>query len=293
MDKAQIEQLVDRITRELIAQIQSGSGVSCVTGPGGLCVLCGGCVEKVPGKVDAIVDAGAERISSGLGYAPRGGSVAAMIDHTLLKPDVKREQILQLCKEAKEYRFISVCVNPCWVELCARELSGTSVKVCSVIGFPLGTTMPEVKAYEAQRSILAGATELDMVLNIGALKGQEYELVERDVTMVVQACRSAGALCKVIIETALLDDTEKVEACVISKEAGADFVKTSTGFSKGGATVEDVALMRKTVGPQIGVKASGGVSDYGDLQKMVDAGATRIGASAGIKIVKAAIGQPN
>ncbi|WP_436373012.1 deoxyribose-phosphate aldolase [Cytobacillus sp. BC1816] len=211
-------------------------------------------------------------------------NVAKMIDHTLLKADATKDQIEKICAEAKEYNFASVCVNPTWVKLSSDLLNGTEVKVCTVIGFPLGASTPETKAFETNNAIENGATEVDMVINIGALKGGDNELVERDIRAVVDAAKGK-ALTKVIIETCLLTEEEKVRACELSVKAGADFVKTSTGFSTGGATAEDIALMRKTVGPEIGVKASGGVRSAEDAQKMIDAGATRIGASSGAAIV--------
>ncbi|KML40471.1 deoxyribose-phosphate aldolase [Cytobacillus firmus] len=211
-------------------------------------------------------------------------NVAKMIDHTLLKADATKDQIEKICAEAKEYNFASVCVNPTWVKLSSDLLNGTEVKVCTVIGFPLGASTPETKAFETKNAIENGATEVDMVINIGALKGGDNELVERDIRAVVDAAKGK-ALTKVIIETCLLTEEEKVRACELSVKAGADFVKTSTGFSTGGATAEDIALMRKTVGPDLGVKASGGVRSTEDAQKMIEAGATRIGASSGAAIV--------
>lgn len=211
-------------------------------------------------------------------------NVAKMIDHTLLKADATKDQIEKICAEAKEYNFASVCVNPTWVKLSSDLLNGTEVKVCTVIGFPLGASTPETKAFETKNAIENGATEVDMVINIGALKGGDNELVERDIRAVVDAAKGK-ALTKVIIETCLLTEEEKVRACELSVKAGADFVKTSTGFSTGGATAEDIALMRKTVGPDLGVKASGGVRSAEDAQKMIEAGATRIGASSGAAIV--------
>lgn len=209
--------------------------------------------------------------------------LAKYIDHTLLKPEATAEMIDKLCAEAKEYDFASVCVNPVWVKRSAQNLAGTDVKVCTVIGFPLGANTPEVKAAETRDAIANGAAEVDMVINVGALKSGDLELVKRDIQAVVEA--SGDVLVKVIIETGLLTDQEKVTACQLSVEAGADYVKTSTGFGPGGATVEDIALMRKTVGPDIGVKASGGVRDRKTALAMIEAGATRIGASAGIAIV--------
>lgn len=209
--------------------------------------------------------------------------LAKLIDHTALKPETTKAQITQLCKEAKEYGFASVCVNPTWVKLAAELLAGSDVKVCTVIGFPLGANTSAVKAFEAKDAIANGAGEVDMVINIVALKDKDDALVESDIRAVVEAAN--GTLVKVIIETSLLSDEEKVRACEIAVKAGTDFVKTSTGFSTGGATKEDVALMRKTVGPTIGVKASGGVRTKQDVEDMVAAGATRIGASAGVAIV--------
>lgn len=210
--------------------------------------------------------------------------LAGMIDHTLLKADATREQIQRLCEEAKQYQFASVCMNPTWVKYAEELLQGSGVKVCTVIGFPLGANTPEVKAFETKNAIENGAQEVDMVINIGALKDKDYELVERDIRAVTEAA-AGKALTKVIIETCLLTEEEKIRACELAVKAGSDFVKTSTGFSTGGATVADVALMRKTVGPDIGVKASGGVRNLTDAKAVIEAGATRIGASAGIAIV--------
>ncbi|OLO38875.1 deoxyribose-phosphate aldolase [Alkalihalophilus pseudofirmus] len=212
-------------------------------------------------------------------------NIAKMIDHTLLKAEATNDQIVQLCAEAKEYKFASVCVNPTWVKTAYEQLKDTpEVKVCTVIGFPLGANTSEVKAFETIKAIEEGATEVDMVINIGALKVNNDQLVEADIKAVVEAAKGK-ALTKVIIETSLLTDEEKVRACKLSVQAGADFVKTSTGFSTGGATIDDIQLMRKTVGPNLGVKASGGVRDREGALAMIEAGATRIGASAGISIV--------
>lgn len=211
-------------------------------------------------------------------------SIAAMIDHTLLKPEATRQQIESLCQEAKEYKFASVCVNPTWVGTAKELLQGSGVMVCTVIGFPLGATTSETKAFETKNAIENGAEEVDMVINIGALKDHNDELVEKDIRAVVEAAKGK-AHTKVIIETSLLTNEEKIRACELAVKAGADFVKTSTGFSTGGATAEDIALMRKTVGPDLGVKASGGVRSTEDVQKMIEAGATRIGASSSIAIV--------
>ncbi len=213
-------------------------------------------------------------------------TIASMIDHTLLKPEATPAQIEKLCAEAAEYHFASVCVNPVYIPLAARLLKGTGVKVCCVVGFPLGAIAPEQKAAEAASCAAMGAEELDMVIHVGAAKAGDWALVQRDIEGVVKA--AAGHTVKVIIETCLLTDEEKVKACEAAKAAGAHFVKTSTGFSTGGATTHDIALMRKTVGPEMGVKASGGVRDYETAMAMIEAGANRIGASAGIAIVAAA-----
>ncbi len=216
--------------------------------------------------------------------------LAAMIDHTLLKPDATQDQVAQLCQEARRYNFASVCVNPTFVQLCAKLLEGSPVKVCTVLGFPLGATLPQVKAYEARQAMENGATELDMVINIGALKDKNDDLVLSDIEAVVQAAQAGKALVKVIIETCLLTEEEKVRACLLAQQAGADYVKTSTGFGSGGATTQDIALMRRTVGPKLGVKASGGVRSCEDAKKLIEAGATRIGASASVKIMQEAEG---
>ncbi len=210
--------------------------------------------------------------------------IAGLIDHTALKPDTTREQIRVLCKEAIEYEFASVCVNPCYVKLCSELLKDYRIKVCTVIGFPLGATTTAAKVAEADEAVENGATEVDMVINVGAIKSGDFEFVKSDVAAVVQAVKGK-ALVKVILETCLLTEDEKVRCCNICKEAGADFVKTSTGFSTGGATVEDIKLMRSIVKPSLGVKASGGIRDYKTAKAMVDAGASRIGASASIAIV--------
>jgi len=246
--------------------------------------------ECCPDRLRGVLDAGATRLGlHASGGAP--GGVASMIDHTLLKPDAARRDIEALCREAAEYRFASVCVNPTWVALCASLLQATGVKVCSVVGFPLGATTPDTKHYETRRAIFDGAREIDMVINIGALKSGELRVVERDVEAVTFPCREAGALSKVIIEAALLTDDEKITACTLAKAAGADYVKTSTGFGPGGATAADVALMRRVVGEDMGVKAAGGVRDLESLKAMVAAGATRVGASAGVRIVQESQGK--
>lgn len=212
--------------------------------------------------------------------------IASYIDHTLLKPEASRADILAVCSEASEYRFKAVCVNPIWVSTVRNELKGSGVLTCSVIGFPLGATPTEVKVFEARGAVADGADEIDMVINIAAARAGDSETLSADIAAVAKAVHDGGAILKVIIETSLLNDQEKALSCRVAVEAGADFVKTSTGFNGGGATIEDVALMRKTVGPDIGVKASGGVRSVEDAMAMIDAGATRIGASSGIAIVK-------
>ena len=216
---------------------------------------------------------------------------AAMIDHTLLKAEATRDQIKKLCEEAKQYGFASVCVNPTWVKYAAELLDGAESIVCTVIGFPLGANTSAVKALETKDAIANGASEIDMVINIGAMKNGEFDLVREDIKAVVDAAN--GTLVKVIIETSLLTDEEKVKACELAALAGADFVKTSTGFSTGGATAEDIALMRKTVGPEIGVKASGGVRSLEDMKLMIENGATRIGASSGVAIMNGLTSESN
>jgi len=219
-------------------------------------------------------------------------NIAQLIDHTVLRPDTTRADIEQLCREARQYKFYSVCVNPTWVSLARDLLAGTQVKVCCVVGFPLGAQPPETKAMEARAAIRQGAKEIDMVINVGALKSGDDELVLRDIRGVVEACRDGSAKCKVILETSLLTNDEKARACELALKAHADFVKTSTGFSTGGATVEDVSLMARIVRDKgLGVKASGGVRSLSDLMRMVAAGATRIGTSSGIKILKEAAGE--
>jgi len=281
--------LVERITQEVVALLRAQQDASvCTLAIGGTCSSCMLCVDKCPEVVQQLVDAGATRLGGALGLHQVPPSMAEYIDHTLLKPDATPEQISKLCAEAREFHFAAVCVNPCNVRQCADLLRGTDVDVCSVIGFPLGATMPEVKAYEAERAVWDGANEVDMVINIGALKSGDYALVQRDIEAVVHVAHRNRALTKVIIEAASLEDEEKIKACTLAKAGRADFVKTSTGFGPGGATLHDVELMRRTVGPDMGVKAAGGIRDYETAQQMIAAGATRIGASAGIKIVHGA-----
>jgi deoxyribose-phosphate aldolase len=246
--------------------------------------------ECCPDRLQGVLAAGATRVGVyATGGAPSG--IASMIDHTLLKPDASRGEIEDLCREAAQFQFATVCVNPAWVALAAERLRGTTVGVCSVVGFPLGATTADVKGYETRRAIFDGAREIDMVINVGALKSGDLRIVERDIEAVTVPCRDCGVLSKVIIEAALLTDDEKVTACTLARAAGADYVKTSTGFGPGGATAADVALMRRVVGDQMGVKAAGGVRDLEGLKAMVAAGATRIGASAGVRIVQESRGQ--
>ena len=288
LDTVTVERLVEQITRQVLILLAEEE-TSTLPGDNGTCTDCiGECVTQCQDKIQQVVDAGASRLTSTLGNVDIGADVAKLIDHTLLKPDATQDQIAQLCYEARKFGFAAVCVNPTHVKLCSQLLQGTQVHVCTVVGFPLGATPPEVKAYEAQQAIDDGATEVDMVINIGALRSKDYALVERDIAMVARACHAGGAILKVIIEAALLTDEDKVIACQLSKAAGADYVKTSTGFGPGGATANDVALMRRAVGPELGVKAAGGIKNLADAKEMVAAGATRIGASAGIKIVQEA-----
>ena len=243
-------QLIERIVAEVVARMQSSASPSPQEGP--------------------------------QGFLP--GDLAKYIDHTLLKPEATEEQINKLCDEAAQHHFYSVCVNSNWAEHCARRLGGTGVKVCAVVGFPLGAMDSRAKGFEARTAISNGAAEIDMVMNVGAMKAKNLKVVREDMLAVRRACR-AGILLKVIIETCLLSDEEKILACQIAKDVGADFVKTSTGFNKGGATVGDVALMRRTVGPKMGVKAAGGVKSFEDALQMIKAGATRLGTSSGVLLV--------
>lgn len=262
------DQLVELVTREVLTALAERADIL-----------------ANPEKLREVVANGADRVAYHGEAEDVPADLAKYIDHTLLKPDTTADEIDVLCDEALEYGFASVCINPTWVKRSAERLRGSDVKVCTVIGFPLGANTPEIKAMEARRALRDGAREVDMVINIGALKSGQNELVRSDIEKVVDAAHEAGAICKVILETALLTDEEKVIASALSKQAKADFVKTSTGFGGGGATVYDVALMRETVGPDMGVKASGGVRTLEDAEDMIAAGATRIGASAGVQIV--------
>jgi deoxyribose-phosphate aldolase len=242
-------------------------------------------IDKIVETVLKEIERGSEPIAD-TGKNPSPEEIAKVIDHTLLKPEATIEEITQLCKEAKKYFFASVCVNPFWVPISHKLLEQTSVKVCTVVGFPLGANTPEMKAFETHQTVEAGAQEIDMVMNIGGLKSGQYELVEKDIRGVVRA--AGGKTVKVIFENCLLTEEEKVKACILSKRAGAHFVKTSTGFNKSGATVKDVVLMRKIVGPNMGVKAAGGIRTYQDICNMLRSGANRIGTSAGVAIVSEA-----
>ena len=291
MDARQMEQLVQAITEEILGYLGTAPKVD-LRGLEIDEVVCPGCnqscAEKCVNKTKRILEAGACRISCGEEIKEIGTDLAGLIDHTLLKPEASRRDVLRICDEAKQFRFASVVVNPWYVPLVAERLRGTAVKVCTVVGFPFGATLPQVKVFETEEVIKLGAQEIDMVVNVGALKSGDLEVVEQDIRGVAEACHRAGCIVKVILEMALLTVGEKVRGCVAAREAGADFVKTSTGFGPGGATAEDVALMRAIVGREIGVKAAGGVRSYEDLQKMICAGATRIGASASVKILEEA-----
>lgn len=277
-------QLIEQLTEEIWKRLNAGPRAEREK----VCADCTGqCASRCAFKMPDFLAAGVDRLSAVPGTGPMRRDVARLIDHTLLKPDATRKDVEKLCAEAADHRFMSVCVNPTWVELCARLLKGSGVAVCTVIGFPLGATSAAAKALEARIAQDDGAVELDMVVNVGRLKSGELDYVRDDIAAVVGA-RRPGTIVKVIIETCFLSDEEKTAACRLAKEAGADFVKTSTGFGSGGATAKDIALMRAAVGPNLGVKASGGVRDYAGVLDMVRAGATRIGASAGVKIVQEA-----
>ena len=280
-----IEELVSQITDVILSRLGAGGSVN-------ECELHHDeCFVKCPDRMRSIIASGGVRFGLSGPESEAARQVARYIDHTLLKPEATRDDILKLCEEGAKYGFASVCINPVWVREAACALRGSGVKVCTVIGFPLGANAPDTKAYEARRAVFDGASELDMVINIGALKSGDHRLASNDIHGVVEVGHEAGCLVKVIIETALLTEDEKVTACLLSKDSGADFVKTSTGFSKGGATAADIALMRRTVGSGIGVKASGGVKDLKQAEDLIRAGATRIGASVGVKIVQEAAGK--
>jgi deoxyribose-phosphate aldolase len=292
VNPAELDSLVAQIGEEILARL---NGPITATKKGeGLNLpdqVCPGCMQRCPQtcarNTKEIIAAGADRVSASDRLTKIDPSIAALIDHTILKPDATRADIVKVCREAREYGFASVCVNPYWVPVVRAELAGSPVKVCSVAGFPLGATSTEAKVCETAAALRAGAQEIDMVINVGALRSGDHEAVKLDIQQVVKVTHEAGAIVKVILETALLDDNQKAVACTLAKLAGADFVKTSTGFGPAGATAQDVALMRNVVGPEMGVKASGGIRTLADLKTMTAAGATRIGASASVKIAEA------
>jgi len=285
-----IDELVEAITKRVTEKLQEigitqsfANGTQC-TLTGDACTHCGLCIVKKPDAVNNILNTGAARIGANPGVNSNIDSqLASMIDHTLLKPEATREDLTKVCEEARQYHFATVCVNSSNIPLVARLLKGSGVKPIAVVGFPLGAATPQAKAFEAQEAIKSGAEEIDMVINIGALKSKDYKTVYEDIKRVVEASKPYKV--KVILETSNLDYDEKVTACVLSKTAGAAFVKTSTGFAKGGATIEDITLMRKIVGDDMEVKASGGIRSKEDAEAMIKAGANRIGASASVAIV--------
>jgi deoxyribose-phosphate aldolase len=288
----ELDSLVAQIGEEILARVggsapapKKGEGLNL---PDQVCPGCvQRCVQTCARNAKEIIAAGADRVSASERLTKIDPSIASLIDHTILKPDATRADVVKVCREARQYSFASVCVNPYWVPLVRAELAGSPVKVCTVVGFPLGATSTEAKVAETAGALRAGAQEIDMVINVGALRSGDHEAVKIDIQEVVKVAHTAGAIVKVILETALLDDNQKAVACTLCKLAGADFVKTSTGFSSAGATAHDVALMREVVGPGMGVKASGGIRTLSDLKTMTAAGATRIGASASVKIVEA------
>jgi len=289
--QAELDTLVAQIGEEILARVpatgasKKGEGLNL---PDQVCPGCmQRCVQTCARNAKEIIAAGAARVSASEKLTNIDPTIAALIDHTILKADATRADVIKVCREARQYSFASVCVNAYWVPLVTAEVAGSPVKVCTVVGFPLGATSTEAKVAETTAAVRAGAQEIDMVINIGALKSGDTDAVRADIAAVVQSAHAGGAIVKVIIETALLDDTQKRVASQLAKAAGAEFVKTSTGFSTSGATAHDVALMRAAVGPQMGVKASGGIRTLDDLRTMAAAGATRIGASASVKIVEA------
>lgn len=293
MDSRELERLVAEIGDEILARVarvpEFAGNAEGLNIPDTVCPGCRQrCAQTCANKTREVISCGADRVSASEKTTRIDPGIAALIDHTLLQPEATREEIVKLCGEARQYGFASVCVNPYWVPVVAAELAGSAVKVCTVVGFPLGANTSAIKAAEAEAAVKVGAQEVDMVLNIGALRSGDFDAVKLDIQTVAGACHGGGAILKVILETALLDDNQKVIACSLAKLAGADFVKTSTGFSKSGATAHDVALMRAAVGPDLGVKASGGIRTLRDLRVMREAGASRIGASASVKIVREA-----
>ena len=291
MNAAELDKLVALIGEEFLARMGSsrpvkGEGLNLPD------QVCPGCVQRCAQTCSKntrhIVAAGADRVSASERLTRVDPAIAGVIDHTILKPEATGEDVRKICREARKYGFASVCVNPCWVPVVAAELEGSPVKVCTVVGFPLGASATPVKAAVAEHAVRQGAQEIDMVINVGALRGGDYDSVSNDIQAIAGASHRGGAIVKVILETALLDDNQKAVACSLAKLAGADFVKTSTGFGPAGATAHDVALMRQVVGSEMGVKAAGGIRTLEDLRAMTAAGATRIGASASVKIVEGA-----
>jgi deoxyribose-phosphate aldolase len=295
VDSQELDRLVAEIGEEFLARLGPGAGARSPAPQGeGLNIpelVCPGCTQRCPQtcerKAKEILAAGADRLSASDKLTGIDRAIASSIDHTLLRPDATAAEVRKLCQEARKYEFASVCVNPYWVPLVAAELAGSAVKVCTVVGFPLGANSTAIKVAETDAAVRVGAQEIDMVVNIGELRGGSYDAVRQDIQAVVAAAHQSGAIVKVILETALLDDNQKAIGCTLSKLAGAEFVKTSTGFSTHGATVHDVALMRQVVGAEMGVKASGGIRTLEDVKKLAAAGATRIGASASVKIIEA------
>jgi deoxyribose-phosphate aldolase len=293
LSQEELASVVNEVVRRVVARLEGGEPVVSAKppeAPTALCVVsserctgCGNCVERRPEDVRTIIDQGASRVGAQVGTQLTAQDIAAFIDHTLLKPNAKEEEIVQLCNEAREFGFAAVVVNPSYVPLVASLLANTPVKICTVVGFPLGSMTTEAKAFETRDAVAKGAHEIDMVINVGKLKSGDYQYVMEDIKAVVKAAQHRTV--KVIIEAAMLTDDEKVAACILAKAGGAQFVKTSTGFGPGGATAHDVALIRRTVGPQMGVKAAGGIRDLATAAEMVKAGATRIGASASVQIM--------
>lgn len=275
-----IDELIDKVVDEMVGP-QDGVAKGLKAPSCNWCWVCPECRSQI---VEKMVENGANRVGAGPDLGPIHKNLAKLIDHTLLKPEASKQQISKLCDEAVLYGFASVCVNPTWVRLCRDRLRGSDVLVCTVVGFPLGANTTETKAFETQKAVEQGADEIDMVVNVGMLRSHEYNFVERDILAVVEAAGKRECV-KVILETCYLTDEEKIKGSLLAKEAGASFVKTSTGFGKEGATLGDVALLRKVVGSQIGVKAAGGIRDYQKAVQMVEAGANRIGASASVAII--------
>ncbi len=292
LSQEELASVVNEVVRRVVSRLEGepSSPPEPAEAPAALCALtaerctaCGSCVERRPEDVRTMIDQGASRIGAQVGTQLTAQDIAPFIDHTLLKPNVKEEEITQLCNEAREFGFAAICINPSYVPLAATLLANTPVKICTVVGFPLGSMTTEAKAFETRDAVAKGADEIDVVINVGKLKSGDYQYVAEDIKAVVKAAQHR--IVKVIIEAAMLTDDEKVAACILAKAGGAQFVKTSTGFGPGGATAHDVALMRRTVGAEMGVKAAGGIRDLATAAEMVKAGATRIGASASIQIV--------